>query len=296
VGIFAYSFVADIMMLGGPAAVAEVPNGVFFAYLANAAGAMILYILYRRSKVYPLHAASVFMALSVVGFLFLFLSSYLPALAYPACVLVGFGFLPCQFMPLYGMALMKSYPSRYIAPGIIGMALLTVLVHSGLVEAFRAAPELLHIAYLAVTVVCIVVYLQLAPYLDHVFRRRPDTPVAVQASSGEPETAPVGAKTAEILPVREEAAPAQEEIEIIEASPETDAPEDPLVLLTAREREVLELIGGGYSNRDIAEILVISEHTVNDYTKKIYRKLNVHSRHAAAQIFHRNRAVRQQKN
>ena len=54
--------------------------------------------------------------------------------------------------------------------------------------------------------------------------------------------------------------------------------------LTARELEVLELIGGGYSNRDIADILVISQHTVNDYTKKIYRKLEVHSRHAAAQI------------
>ena len=64
--------------------------------------------------------------------------------------------------------------------------------------------------------------------------------------------------------------------------------EDPLLCqLTARELEVLELICGGYSNRDIAKILVISEHTVNDYTKKIYRKLDVHSRHAAAQIINR---------
>ena len=64
--------------------------------------------------------------------------------------------------------------------------------------------------------------------------------------------------------------------------------EDPLLSqLTARELEVLELICGGYSNRDIAKILVISEHTVNDYTKKIYRMLDVHSRHAAAQIINR---------
>ena len=63
---------------------------------------------------------------------------------------------------------------------------------------------------------------------------------------------------------------------------------DPLLAqLTAREREVLELIGCGYSNRDIASLLVISEHTVNDYTKKIYRKLDVHSRHAAAQFINR---------
>ena len=50
---------------------------------------------------------------------------------------------------------------------------------------------------------------------------------------------------------------------------------------------MLELIGCGYSNRDIASLLVISEHTVNDYTKKIYRKLGVHSRHAAAQMVSR---------
>ena len=65
----------------------------------------------------------------------------------------------------------------------------------------------------------------------------------------------------------------------------------PLASLTVREREVLELIGGGYSNRDIAEILTISEHTVNGYTKSIYRKLNVHSRHAAALIINRHNAV-----
>ena len=76
----------------------------------------------------------------------------------------------------------------------------------------------------------------------------------------------------------------------------TDTPEEegraehPLLAeLTGREREVLELIGGGYSNRDIAQMLYISEHTVNDYTKKIYRKLDVHSRHAAAQIINRSK-------
>ena len=41
-------------------------------------------------------------------------------------------------------------------------------------------------------------------------------------------------------------------------------------------------------NKEIAGIMYISEHTVNDYTKKIYRKLEVHSRHAAAQIINRH--------
>ena len=63
-----------------------------------------------------------------------------------------------------------------------------------------------------------------------------------------------------------------------------------LLTLTKREREVLELISCGYSNGDIAKALYISEHTVKDHTKNIYRKLEVHSRHAAAQIINRHEA------
>lgn len=54
---------------------------------------------------------------------------------------------------------------------------------------------------------------------------------------------------------------------------------NPLSVLSKRELEVVELIAGGYSNADIAKILFISVHTVNDHTKNIYRKLNVHSRY-----------------
>ena len=51
-----------------------------------------------------------------------------------------------------------------------------------------------------------------------------------------------------------------------------------LELLSKREKEVVDLIGQGYSNGDIANILFISEHTVKDHTKNIYKKMNVHSR------------------
>ena len=61
IGIVLYSFVVDIMMLGGPAAVAEVPNGVFVAYLADAVGGVVLYALYRTMKIHPLDIVSVFM-------------------------------------------------------------------------------------------------------------------------------------------------------------------------------------------------------------------------------------------
>lgn len=51
--------------------------------------------------------------------------------------------------------------------------------------------------------------------------------------------------------------------------------------LTARELEVLRLLAGGKSNREIAEALVISEHTVARHVQNIFAKLRVTSRTAA---------------
>ena len=52
--------------------------------------------------------------------------------------------------------------------------------------------------------------------------------------------------------------------------------------LTARELEVLRLVAGGQSNREIAAALVISEHTVARHLQNIYAKLGVSSRTAAS--------------
>jgi DNA-binding NarL/FixJ family response regulator len=48
--------------------------------------------------------------------------------------------------------------------------------------------------------------------------------------------------------------------------------------LTAREREVLELLGRGLSNRLIAQELHISEHTVKFHISSLYAKLEVSNR------------------
>ncbi len=48
--------------------------------------------------------------------------------------------------------------------------------------------------------------------------------------------------------------------------------------ITKRELEVLQLIGKGLSNQDVADELVISLGTARWYSKQIYGKLNVHSR------------------
>jgi DNA-binding NarL/FixJ family response regulator len=54
--------------------------------------------------------------------------------------------------------------------------------------------------------------------------------------------------------------------------------------LTTREREVLEWLGQGLSNRQIAGRLDISEHTVKFHVSAIYAKLGVRSRAEAVRV------------
>jgi len=56
--------------------------------------------------------------------------------------------------------------------------------------------------------------------------------------------------------------------------------------LSARENEVLALVARGYSDRDIAELLVISARTVETHVSSILRKLDVRSRGEAARLVH----------
>lgn len=51
--------------------------------------------------------------------------------------------------------------------------------------------------------------------------------------------------------------------------------------LTIREREVLDWLAGGKTDRDIAEILAISHRTVHKHLQRIYDKLGVENRTAA---------------
>jgi two-component system, NarL family, response regulator NreC len=53
--------------------------------------------------------------------------------------------------------------------------------------------------------------------------------------------------------------------------------DDPYDLLTARERELLQLIAELKSTKDIAELLGVSPHTIDTHRGNLMQKLNLHS-------------------
>lgn len=58
---------------------------------------------------------------------------------------------------------------------------------------------------------------------------------------------------------------------------QADGGEDTYELLTAREREILQLIAEGKSNKEVANLLNLSLYTVETHRAHILRKLNLHT-------------------
>src|SRR5690242_18020840 len=71
-------------------------------------------------------------------------------------------------------------------------------------------------------------------------------------------------------------------LEMREAQSQHKQPSSPLEELTPREREILEGLAAGLSNKEIGEKLFLSEKTVKHYMTNILQKLQVRNRVEAA--------------
>nr|WP_275061464.1 helix-turn-helix transcriptional regulator [Diplocloster modestus] len=177
----------------------------------------------------------------------------------------------CLF-PLLGIIAAKQYPSRFISPWIIGLCLIGLLIHSALLEAFRDTPATLYIVYLVISVSVVILYLILEPYLIYSFRK--GTSLAVLLSPAE-----------DVPAVRSTAVQVWEPQPDTSCTAEAEAPAPPretavsvFDILSGQELRVVELMQRGFSNREMAEVMKISENTVKGYRSTMYSKLQIHSK------------------
>jgi DNA-binding NarL/FixJ family response regulator len=67
--------------------------------------------------------------------------------------------------------------------------------------------------------------------------------------------------------------------DLFQTSPEkTESLQRGIETLTVREKEILDLIGAGKSNKEIAEALFISYKTVKNHVYNLFSKLGIHTR------------------
>jgi len=69
-----------------------------------------------------------------------------------------------------------------------------------------------------------------------------------------------------------------------ELAAEADAPSHVPTKLSKRQKQLILMLDQGLSNRDIAEKLSISEHTVKVHLWRLFRRLNVKSRSQASHL------------
>jgi DNA-binding NarL/FixJ family response regulator len=67
---------------------------------------------------------------------------------------------------------------------------------------------------------------------------------------------------------------------------------DPLSALSAQERQILDLIGEGLTNRQIGERMFLAEKTVKNYVSNLLGKLDMQRRTQAAALVTRLKAER----
>jgi DNA-binding NarL/FixJ family response regulator len=65
---------------------------------------------------------------------------------------------------------------------------------------------------------------------------------------------------------------------------ETPSPEKPLRLLTERERQIMSLVSGGLSNKEIGRRLNVSEGTIKVHLHHIFQKLDIANRTVLAAL------------
>jgi DNA-binding CsgD family transcriptional regulator len=299
-GLFALCFLGNIMFSFGISVAEGIEHGVFIFYMSFSVLAVGGYGLLRRFRLSPLRIVLVSVLVSVAGFSLAIVSLYIPALALPACILLGPSCVPCFLSAYYGLVMTKRYPSRFISPLIIGISfVVSVLILGALIEAFRNNTSLLYTVYLAIAVALAVLYLAVEPYLLYSFRGGrliSEERIVEIAGQEEGENGNAPLSYAETTP----AAPASTEspltepalMESLTAKPSLTKPSLTKQPLTARQRRltvnaldklsfrelaIAEMMMQGFRYEDICKRLRIKKTTAYWYRNQLFDKLQIRS-------------------
>jgi DNA-binding CsgD family transcriptional regulator len=269
-GIIALTGLSAFLTLFGSAVTENTANGVSAYYLSFAVCGVIIAVLWKRFNIAPLRSASVMVAISAVGFVLAIISLHVPSLSLAACAALGTSMAVCDLGIYLVTVVLRRYPSRFVMPVFLAVALTALMVHSWLLEAFRNNLQILYILYLVIAVTLTFVYLMMEPYLLYSFRSRTlEDIIGIVAEEIErPPLLRTALKTEPAL--SKEEPPHQRRMKILMAHS--------LEPLTRREYQLADCIMRGLRRAEIAQEMDILPETVTKYTNRIYDKFDIHRR------------------
>lgn len=217
----------------------SVRDGISLYYLTGTGWAALYAWLHFKRRISPFKLYTIFLGITAVGFILWLLPFDL--IKPVSLVMQSAAIILCNLAWFMARVLFEKWNRRWVAPVCILIALITVLLHSGLLEALRSQTAALYAIYAGITLVLLVIYFVTEPYLQRVWidAYKNDNP---QSQTFQP----AAGKAAD--------------------------------LLTRREKEVLPLLISGYDNASIARMLYISDNTVKFHIKNIFQKYDVHTR------------------
>ena len=118
----------------------------------------------------------------------------------------------------------------------------------------------------------------------------PDVPIVVLSASPARDYEDLAIEAGAVLYIEKSAGATEIGSELrgfLSEIADEDTPQ-PLEKLSKRQKQLLVLLDKGLSNRDIAEALEISEHTVKVHLWRLFRRLNVKSRSQASHLARTN--------
>lgn len=163
-GVFLFVALTCLMTLFGSTVAEGVKHGVSIYNLNCAVGGVLIFVLWKKLSINPARIAVVLLGIGAVGFILAFVATIFPSLSLLACALIGLGYCVSLMSSFFGIMIFMRYPSKYIVPTIIVIALLTVLVHTALLDALRTNLSVLYIIYTAIALTVAVVFFILCPY------------------------------------------------------------------------------------------------------------------------------------
>jgi DNA-binding CsgD family transcriptional regulator len=242
-------------------------------YVSSAFFGLAVFSIWKRFGVSPLKSGTVLIAISGMGFIAAMVSQFLPGISIVAPLLLGAGMTCLVLNPYFVSLITRRYPSKYIVPVYIGVAFVTVLIHSALLDALRDNLIALFIAYLVITVVLLIVYLMLEPYLLYASRGRSIQEIVDAHNEAVADGAPIEEADEVSIETFSEGVSGESEVRrklrLAAITP-----------LTPREYEVAEMTILGIKQSVIADTLNISPGTVNNHRSHVYDKFGVGNREA----------------